>query len=198
MNSNNEIFKFRGVSLDLNSIEIKTERLILKSVTTEYLDEIYNNFTESLVRYMAPSSPNNKSETEEFINDSMEKQKSGSDLVVVILSKTTKEFLGCCGLHGSYNSNTPEIGIWIKETSHGNGYGKEAVTKIKQWAEDNLIYDYLIYPVDKNNKTSRKIPESLGGSIFKENVVTTDSGKKLDEVVYKIPHSHKRSSSDEY
>ena len=51
-------------------------------------------------------------------------------------------------------------------------------------------FDYLIYPVDRANIPSRKIPESLGGIIFEEKKTKTMSGGVLDEVVYKISHGN--------
>ena len=52
---------------------------------------------------------------------------------------------------------------------------------------ENIDFDYAIYPVDKANIASRKIAESLGGMVIKERRVKTMRGSYLDEVVYKIP-----------
>jgi len=35
-------------------------------------------------------------------------------------------------------------------------------------ANDNLEFDYMIYPVDKDNIPSRKIAESFGGVVEKD------------------------------
>ena len=43
-----------------------------------------------------------------------------------------------------------------------------------------------MYPVDKKNISSRKIPESLGGIIETEYKTTNMAGKILDEVEYRI------------
>ena len=43
------------------------------------------------------------------------------------------------------------------------------------WACEHLEIDYAIYPVDRSNIPSRKIPESLGGRIFKKTIVNTIS-----------------------
>jgi hypothetical protein len=54
------------------------------------------------------------------------------------------------------------------------------------WAMVNLDFDYLIYPVDRRNLPSRKIPESLGGSIKAEYEKTNASGAVLDILEYRI------------
>jgi RimJ/RimL family protein N-acetyltransferase len=104
-----------------------------------------------------------------------------------VVSKINQEFLGNCGLHGNDNkAKTPEIGIWLKKDAHGQGYGREAVTTLFNWSNKHINLDYFIYPVDRRNIASRKIPESLGGKIIKEYQVKISSAKILDMVVYKI------------
>ncbi len=78
------------------------------------------------------------------------------------------------------------LGIWLKSGAHGNRYGREAINFLVQWTVENVDFDYLRYPVDRANIPSRKIAESLGGTVYEENRVETMSGGILDEVVYKI------------
>jgi len=110
----------------------------------------------------------------------------GNNLQFAILSKSTGEFLGCCGLHGEGKVRTPELGIWIKKSAHGSGYGREAVHLLVNWSWNNIDLDYFTYPVDRKNVASSKIPESLGGEVVEALKVETPTGKILDEVVYKI------------
>lgn len=137
---------------------------------------------------MNRSSPKEISETEEFIKNSKDKMVKGQDLQIVILKIETGEFLGCAGIH-KINTDTPTLGIWTKKSAHGHGFGKEAITALKSWADENLKYKYLIYPVDKRNIPSRKIPESLGGLIAGEYKKTNQSGKVLQTLEYRIYRS---------
>jgi hypothetical protein len=66
------------------------------------------------------------------------------------------------------------------------GYGREAVTTLVNWSNKHLNLDYFIYPVDRRNIASRKIPESFDGKISHEYQVKISSAKILDLVVYKI------------
>jgi [ribosomal protein S5]-alanine N-acetyltransferase len=106
-------------------------------------------------------------------------------LVLAILEEEKSEFLGLAGLH-NIKSKTPEIGIWIKKSAHGNKYGLEAITAFIHWAKTNIDYTHLRYPVDKRNIASRRIPEMNGGIIMKEYKKINQRGFELDEVEYWI------------
>jgi RimJ/RimL family protein N-acetyltransferase len=99
--------------------------------------------------------------------------------------KETGEYLGGGGVH-AIQPETAELGIWIKKSAHGNAYGREAVTALARWAFESLSVRYLIYPVDRRNLASRKIPESLGARIEAEYPKVNASGNVLDIVEYRV------------
>jgi [ribosomal protein S5]-alanine N-acetyltransferase len=155
------------IKMDLLSVEISTNRLRLKPVSMAYKEVIFSEFTEDITKCMYPRSPQHISETEAFIQNSIQELKDGVELKLVILKEETNEFLGCVGIH-DLTGKTPELGIWLKKSAHGSKYGLEAITGVKNWAEANLDYEYLRYPVDLANIPSRKIPEALGGKVIRE------------------------------
>ncbi len=175
--------------MNFSKITIITDRLFIVPVSLQYKEEIFKEFTPDVTYFMYPKSPKEIEETEEYIKSSQEKIKEGSDLNLTILKKDTHEFLGGCGLH-QLKTKVLKFGIWIKEDAHGNKYGAEAISGLKKWAEDNLDFDYFIYPVDINNIPSRKIAESLGGIVHKEYKQKSLSGRVLDEVEYRIEKSN--------
>ncbi|MBR8834490.1 MAG: GNAT family N-acetyltransferase [Stigonema ocellatum SAG 48.90 = DSM 106950] len=169
----------------LLNVEISTNRLLLKPISMEYKLDIFAEFTNEITTYMYPCPAKEISETELFINDSIDGMKNENNLILVILKKDSQEFLGCTGIH-HLNSKHPEIGIWLKKSAHGNSYGLETVTALQKWAKENLDYEYLVYPVDRENIPSRRIPERLGGQIFREYNKTNLSGRVLHLVEYRI------------
>jgi [ribosomal protein S5]-alanine N-acetyltransferase len=175
-----------SVTIDLLSLTIEGDRLRLVTISDEFEQDIFQEFTDEITIYMLPSPAKDIEETRSFIAKSRDAIAAGNNLQFAILSKTTEEFLGCCGLHGEEKIRTPELGIWLKKNAHGSGYGREAIHTLVNWSRKNIDLDYFIYPVDRRNITSRKIPESLGGKIIEEFTVETLTGKFLDEVVYKI------------
>ncbi len=171
--------------LDLFKEQIESERLLLLPMSMQYKDEIFREFTKDITIYMYPAPPKDISETEEFIEDSLKGMRKGSNLQIVITAKETGEFLGCGGLH-HIDGKTPEMGIWLKKLAHGKGFGKEAMIAVKKWADSNLEYDYLLYPVADKNIASRKIPESLGGKIENEYDAKGLGGNEYHCLEYRI------------
>ncbi len=148
--------------MDTSNITIETKNLLLQPITLDYKEEIFKEFTPEITTYMFPKSADKIEETIEFIETSMKENKEGSNFQVVVLNKETKEYLGSAGIH-NINTKTPELGIWIKKSAQGNAYGKEAIIAFKEWADNNLDYEYILCPIADINYASRRIPEFLGG-----------------------------------
>jgi [ribosomal protein S5]-alanine N-acetyltransferase len=171
---------------NLLQVKISSNRLILRAIAVDFQEDIFREFTEKITIYMFPRSPGNISDTKLFITESLKKMIRGDEIILVILEKKSQEFLGCTGIH-KLKSDSPEIGIWLKKSAHGYGYGLETVTTLKEWADENLDYEYLIYPVDVANIPSRRIPERLGGESFREYDKVNLSGRVLHLLEYRIP-----------
>jgi [ribosomal protein S5]-alanine N-acetyltransferase len=73
-----------------------------------------------------------------------------------------------------------------KKSAHKKGYATETIAALKLWAEENLDYEYLGYPVDKANTSSRRVIEKLGVEIATEYDYISVSGKVLNVVEYRI------------
>lgn len=171
--------------MNTSNITIETKNLSLKGITLEYADDIFKEFTPEITDYMFPKPAQKIEETIEFINNSIKENKGGSNFQIVILDKMSKKFLGCGGLHHIDRKN-PELGIWIKKSAHGYGYGKEAIVALKEWADKNLDYEHILYPVDSRNQASRKIPEFFCAEIFREYDEISMNGKNLHFLEYRI------------
>lgn len=146
--------------IDLNII-VNTDRVILQPVSEEFKFDICKEFTLEVTRFMPFLPTGNIKETEDFIARSNQELLSGKAIHFCIINKEANEFLGCCGLHHIDTKNV-EIGLWLKRSVHGHGYGTETVKALVELAEINFEIEYLLYPVDKDNWASRKIPEKLG------------------------------------
>ena len=175
-----------GDVLDCTAVEIVSKRVVLRPIGEENAPEIFRHFTADLTRYMLPEPAKHIDETLDFIHRSRADMERGDNLQFVIAGKESGEFLGCCGLHGRGKPRTPELGIWVKAAAHGHGYGREAISALKEWADEQLRYDYLTYPVDRANIPSRKIPEALGGKVVGEEEHPRPGRRPLDIVVYRI------------
>jgi RimJ/RimL family protein N-acetyltransferase len=173
------------VQHNLNDFSVETARLLLVPITLNYAPQVFQVFDDSVTKYMFPSTPKKFGDIEEFIKSTLIKRQQGEEIVAVILKKDTFEYLGNCGLH-HINTNTPELVIWVKKSAQGYGYGKEAVIGLKEWADQNIRYEYLVFPVGGVNIPSIKIPESLGGKVVLHEPKANQVGIALKTVAYHI------------
>ncbi len=171
--------------MDTSNITIETQNLCLMGITLDYKDNIFREFTTEITTHMTPKAAEIIEETIEFIETSIKENRDGSNFQMVILDKKSKDFLGCGGLH-HIDRKTPELGIWIKKSAHGHGYGKEAMIALKEWADKNMDYEYILYPVVEENYPSRRIPEFLDGKVAREYDKINMSGKNLHLLEYRI------------
>ena len=99
----------------------------------------------------------------------------------VIRRRETGECLGMASFEDA-DSVSPEIGLWLKESSHRQGFGREVVAALVEWGHATLGKQSFIYPVAVQNIASRRIAESLHGEIIDKR-----ANPKYDSVVYRIP-----------
>ena len=100
----------------------------------------------------------------------------------VIRRLDNRECLGIAGLEDA-DSVSPEIGLWLKESAHGQGFGREVVAALVVWGHATLGKGSFIYPVAVQNTASRRIAEKLHGEI-----IGNRTNPKYDSVVYRIPY----------
>ena len=170
---------------NLTTLTLDSDRLRLLPVGEAYTDLIFREFTPAVATFMHPRPPEQRTDSEAFVAAAMRANHEGSSLNMVITLHETGEFLGCVGLHKLVEAR-PEFGIWVKESAHMHGYGREAIHTLKRWADTYLTYEYLIYPVDSRNLASRKIPESLGAAIISQYDDTGGMGQDLTLIKYRI------------
>lgn len=178
--------------LDPNTA-IETERLRLVPVSHRWIPEIFAEFRGDIVRWMSPPVAKEIAETEAFVQMANEQLAAGTDLIVAFMLRTTGEFLGCGGVH-SLHKQSPSLGLWVKKSAHGNGYGLEAIGGLLEWLRQNYHFDVARYDVDRANIASRRIAEHYGGVVAREFVSEVREGKVLDLVEYEIPIATRRES----
>ncbi|MEI6267055.1 MAG: GNAT family N-acetyltransferase [bacterium] len=164
---------------------IETDRLLLVPMSRKYAEDVFREFTPELTYYMSPPTPSKIDDSIDWIESTLPKYEAGTDFTFAIILKENGEFIGGGGIH-NIDTMSPEFGIWTKKSSHGNRYGREAIRGANSWVDENLKCDYVKYPVFADNIASRKIPESLGGVIFREYTEKNNVGVELPIVEYRI------------
>ena len=161
--------------------ELTTQRLKLRIYEAQDAEEMYRHITPTLTRFMAWEPP---ASFEEFLSNKPsweERFLKGTDYHFVARNLQSGRYIGVVGVH-SATSTAPEFGVWMCEDVHGQGFGKEAVGAVFEWAKNALQAEYFVYPVAEENWASRKIAESLGGQL-----VSSEQKPKYVAVTYHIP-----------
>lgn len=168
--------------LDIN---IQTDRLNLIPVVTEYVNQMFEELTEEITKYLSFYPPKTLEEENNFIEKSRKDMEEDRAIILSVLDKVTGEYLGNVSLTET-DTKTPEMGIWIKKSAHGKKIGQEATIGLRDWALKNLRFDYILYTMDVENIPSKKIAESLGGKFIKTETRTFPSGKSHTDHFYYI------------
>src|SRR5476649_1302497 len=143
------------------AILIQSPRLRLSQFQMADADEVFECITPAIARFMQWEPPQSLSE----YKAQREKRllaKDQNDFSFVIRRCDNIECLGVAGLEDA-DAPSPELGVWIKETAHGHGYGHESVTAVVEWASKTLKKESFLYPVATHNVPSRRIAEALHG-----------------------------------
>jgi RimJ/RimL family protein N-acetyltransferase len=172
--------------MDLSSISLSSQRLLLKSFTGEDAREAFGAATPTIARFMTWEPAPSLEAFAPIWQSWIPRMRAGTDVNFVVRDKLSLEFLGAAGLHNT-DTAEPEAGIWIKESQHGNGYGRESIAMIVAFAANDLGKRAVVYPVVEQNGPSRSLAESLGGRILGTRLLRKASGIEHPEVVYRIP-----------
>lgn len=171
--------------MDLRSTALSSKRLALTAFVPDDAAEIFAAVTPTLTRFMAFEPSPSLDAFAGVWCAWLPQMAAGMELILVVRLKATGELLGVAGLHGIGNAE-PETGIWIKESAHGLGYGREAVIAAIAWAGRALAVPAFLYPVVEENRPSRRLAESLGGLVVGTRRLRKPAGLEHPEVVYRI------------
>jgi RimJ/RimL family protein N-acetyltransferase len=171
--------------MDLSSVSLSSQRLLLNSFTGNDAREAFEAATPAIARFMSWEPAASFESFAPIWQSWIPKMHAGTDVSFAVRHKPSLEFLGAAGLH-NIDADEPEVGIWIKESQHGYGYGREAVAMIMAFAGDDLGKRAVLYPVVEQNGPSRRLAESLGGRIIGTLLLRKGAGIEYPEVVYRI------------
>ena len=170
-----------AMPVDTHAIRILSQRLSIEPFCEQDAVESFACITPSLTRYMSWEPPASLEEYAQVWGRWLPAIADGSDIVFTVRERVGARFIGLVGLHHT-GSETPELGIWIREDKHGLGFGGEALLAVVQWASQWVVAKHFIYPVAAQNRASRRIAEALGGVVIERRMA-----EKYESVVYQIP-----------
>ncbi len=163
---------------------LNTQRLAIRPFSKAFLADYYQEFTDEITKYQYPDSFPHIEAADRVMSGFVRDMKQGEMLELVILTQGG-EFLGSMEVFG-LKEDTPEVGLWLKRSAHGAGYGREALRGLLDHLNQTGKYRYYIYEADVRNTPSIRLIEKFlvekGGC----EDITTDSGKHLTLQTYRI------------
>lgn len=163
---------------------LKTERLTIQPFSNSFLEEYYKEFTDEITKYQYPDSFSNIDMANQIVSEFVKDMEQGNMLELVILTQEG-EFIGSMEAFG-ITKETPEIGLWLKRSAHGKGYGYEALRGLLDHLNATGKYQYFIYEVDVRNVPSIRLVEKFRFEKSGYEEITTESGKTLKLQTYYI------------
>lgn len=160
-------------------IVIQSPRLQLSQFQMTDAPDVFGCITPAITKFMPWEPPS----WDEYVAR-CEKRAQTPDpnqFSFVIRRLDNRQCLGMASFEGA-DSVSPELGLWIKESAHGQGFGREVVAALIAWGHATLGKESFLYPVAVQNTASRRIAEKLGGEI-----IGNLTKPKYEAVVYKIP-----------
>ncbi|MGC1297716.1 MAG: GNAT family N-acetyltransferase [Alloacidobacterium sp.] len=160
-------------------IVIQSPRLQLSQFQMPDAQDVFGCITPAIAKFM-PWEPPSWSEYVARCEKRVQAPEP-NNFSFVIRRPNNRECLGMASLEDAA-SVSPEVGLWLKESAHGQGFGREVVAALVKWGHATLGKESFIYPVAVENTASRRIAENLHGEI-----IGNRKNPKYDSVVYRIP-----------
>ncbi len=151
-------------------MDLETQRLILKNISYDDADFFYREFSNDDVnRYLFDAEPcSSVDEAREWIDFYVEPEPRNQQRWILIL-KDTDENIGTCGFH-CWNKETGEIeiGYDLYPTYWKQGYMTEAMTKIIEYAKEEMKVSKIYAHISVDNLPSIR-------AVLKQGFIKTDN-----------------------
>lgn len=156
---------------------LRTPRLVIQPYSCAFLEEYDAEFTDEITKYQYPDSFPDIDAADAVMSDFVRQMEHGEMLELVILS-LDGEFLGSMEAF-DLTEKAPELGLWLKRSAQGNGYGYEALKALVDYLNTTGKYQFYLYEVDARNAPSIHLVEKFHYEKCGCEEVKTQSGKTL-------------------
>ena len=143
--------------------EFETERLILRKVTLNDLDDLFNNWGSDVntTKFLTFKTHENKETTLKYINNWISKYEKGG-LEWAIELKENHQVIGMISALETYKYKCVEIGYSISSKYWNKGLMTEAINEIIKYLLNECDYNIVEAIIPSNNIGSIKVSEKCG------------------------------------
>ena len=183
----------KDLSIFKNPPTLTTERLILKRITKDYIDDVYEYRSDAKVSRFLLWKPDKYRETTEIYLDYIDKLYDKCKFYDFgIFLKENGKMIGTVGFTTiNLHKNTASVGYVLNSKFWGLGIAKEALDKIIEFGFDTLGFDTLFAKFIEENERSRRVLEKCGFEFYeneKKLMLVKDRMEKI--VVYSLSKFH--------
>lgn len=149
----------------MNSIQINSDRLLLRPIQMEDADSIFPYRSDAKVNQYQGWIPKTICDVHDFIANkvSTEINQPGTWFQFVVIKKGDNELIGDIGVHFlASDVFQVEMGCTLNLKYHGKGYAFEALAATINYLFDELGKRRIIASIDSRNQSSIKLIERLG------------------------------------
>ena len=169
------------------TIMLETERLILRRLVIEDLNDLFVLYSDPEIRKYFPDGAKNFNDTKEelewYLNGHPEHPELG---LWATIHKETGKFIGRCGLLPWEIDGKLEVEIayLLDKTYWHQGLATDAALGIMKYGFENLNLSRLICLMHPENLASRRVAERIGMKL--ENRVDGIAGDSFPTLIYSI------------
>jgi RimJ/RimL family protein N-acetyltransferase len=143
----------------LNGMVIETERLTLRRLTVNDLDELMALHAHpEIVRFMGPPDRHNA----EWLGGVDEDWREWGYGRIALTDRNTGMLLGRTGIKFLHQFRETELGWILRREAWGRGYAIEAAQACADWAFRNFEIPYLVSLIEPGNVRSIAVARRLG------------------------------------
>lgn len=167
--------------------DLETERLILKGISEDDVDFIFQQFSNDDVnRYLFDAEPTQKrQEALEIVQMYTQSRKVTAHRWIIRLKENNTK-IGTLGFHfWKPETRTCEIGYDLQPAYWGKGYGKEAVRAMLDYIVPTLELHTITACIYEENIASSALVKSLGFTDSQERKTLRFHGKDYLHHIYK-------------
>lgn len=152
--------------MPVHRIILATERLILRKITLDDLEDFYALDSNAAVhRYLGNNPVTSREQCEGYIQNILEQYEQNGIGRFAMIDKTNGNLIGWAGL--KYETGIRpyayyDIGYRLKECYWGQGYATEAAQATLAYGFDELRYDKICGAAHVDNVGSNKILQKIG------------------------------------
>ncbi|SKC66074.1 Protein N-acetyltransferase, RimJ/RimL family [Maledivibacter halophilus] len=180
------------------SINIQTERLILREFTKEDTVDLHEICSETYILKWMPDWEVPFEIREKWIEWVRSKYitstRENIRMMLGIVLKESGKLIGMVGVGNKEEVNNEiEIAYFITEKMSGKGYVSEAVQAMSKWIFKTFDIDYLIAIVELDNYSSQRVVEKCGFTkIGKRMILNSGESEEKPFYYYKLLNNRKQ------